>query len=124
MTIIEAIHAIDSIKPNNYKELDKVRWLSTLDGLIKIEIIDTHEGAEDITFTGYGENTPTDTELLVPSPYAEKLYVQWLQSQIDYANEETAKYNNSSAVFNQTYSEFDRYYNRTHMPVSKQRKYF
>jgi uncharacterized OB-fold protein len=41
MTIMEAIHAIDSLKPNSYSESDKIRWLSTLDGLIKIEIIDT-----------------------------------------------------------------------------------
>lgn len=124
MTIIEAIHAIDSIKPNNYTESDKVKWLSTLDGLVKIEVIDTHEGAEAINFTGYDDNTPTDTKLLIPEPYAEKVYTQWLQSQIDFANEETAKYNNSSAVFNHTYSDFQKYYNRTHMPVIKQRKYF
>ena len=124
MTIIEAIHAIDSIKPNNYTESDKVKWLSTLDGLVKIEVIDTHEGAEGVIFTGYDDNTLTDTKLLIPEPYAEKVYTQWLQSQIDFANEETAKYNNSSAVFNHTYGEFQKYYNRTHMPVIKQRKYF
>ena len=123
MTIIEAIHAIDSVKPNSYSQPDKVRWLSTLDGLVKVEIIDTHEGAENITFTGYNDSTPLDTELLIKAPH-DKIYVSWLQSQIDYANEETAKYNNSSAVYNHAYSEYENYYNRTHMPVSKKRKYF
>lgn len=123
MTIMEAIHAIDSLKPNSYSESDKIRWLSTLDGLIKIEIIDTHEGAEGITFNGYNDDTPTETQLLVPAPH-DKIYVQWLQSQIDYANEETAKYNNSSAAYNHTYSEYQDHYNRTHMPKSSTRKYF
>ena len=123
MTIIEAIHAIDSVKPNSYSQPDKVRWLSTLDGLVKVEIIDTHEGAENVTFTGYNDSTPLDTELLIKAPH-DKIYVSWLQSQIDYANEETAKYNNSSAVYNHAYSEYENYYNRTHMPVSKKRKYF
>ncbi|MBO7318488.1 MAG: hypothetical protein J6V06_00525 [Clostridia bacterium] len=123
MTIMEAIHAIDSLKPNSYSESDKIRWLSTLDGLIKIEIIDTHEDSEGITFNGYNDKTPTDTQLIAPAPY-DKVYVQWLQSQIDYANEETAKYNNSSAAYNHSYSEFQDYYNRTHMPKSLKRKFF
>lgn len=123
MQIIEAIHAVDSLKPNSYLESDKVRWLSTLDGLVKANIIDTHEGAEDVTFTGYDDKTPTDTELLIPAPY-DNIYVLWLQSQIDYANEETAKFNNSSSAYNHAYSEFQKYYNRTHMPCSQPRKYF
>ena len=179
MKIIEAIHAVDSLKPNSYSESDKVRWLSTLDGLIKANIIDTHEGdgrlispitattatryykdlyyeegnkiylctrddtgsgtklhclpsrlvgecfddAGGIAFTGYNEETPLDTELIVPAPY-DNIYVLWLQSQIDYANEESAKFNNSSSAYNHAYSEFQKYYNRTHIPCSQPRKYF
>lgn len=123
MTIIEAIHAIDSIKPNGYSQSDKVRWLSMLDGLVKAEIIDTHEGAEGVVFNGYDDNTPLDTVLLIPAPY-DNVYVLWLQAQIDYANEETAKYKNSSSAYNHAYNEFQRYYNRTHMPCSQPRKYF
>ncbi len=123
MKIIEAIHAVDSLKPNSYSESDKVRWLSTLDGLIKANIIDTHEGADGVTFNGYDDETPTDTELLVPAPY-DNIYVLWLQSQIDYANEESAKFNNSSTAYNHAYSEFQKYYNRTHKPCSQPRKYF
>lgn len=123
MTIIEAIHAIDSIKPNGYSQSDKVRWLSMLDGLVKAEIIDTHEGAEGVVFNGYDDNTPLDTVLLIPAPY-DNVYVLWLQAQIDYANEETAKYKNSSSAYNHAYNEFQRYYNRTHMPCSMKRKYF
>ena len=50
MTIIEAIHRINTVKPNSYDQALKIKWLSTLDGIIKKEIIDTHEGAENVVF--------------------------------------------------------------------------
>ena len=87
MTIIEAINYIDSIKPNNYSQNDKILWLSRLDGKVKEEIINTHESSEGVTFSGYDANTPHETELLVPHPYDE-LYPMWLEAQIDYANSE------------------------------------
>ena len=123
MTIIEAINRIDAINPNNYTQPEKVAWLSTLDGVIKKEIIDTHEGAEAVTFNGYHEDTPLDTELLVPAPYDE-VYLFWLQSKIDYWNGETGKYNNSVTMYNKAYSNFERAYNREHKPISKKFKFF
>lgn len=123
MTIIEAINNIDAIKPNSFEQTEKIKWLSILDGSIKREIIDTHEGADGVVFNGYDGNTPLDTELLVSSPYDE-VYLRWLEARIDHANNEYAKYNNSSVMFNNSYNEFWRYYNRTHLPVSGKRKYF
>ena len=69
MTIIEAINKIDSLKPNTYSQPDKIKWLSNLEGVIKKEIIDTHEGAEDVNFVGYDVDTPLDTVMIVPAPY-------------------------------------------------------
>lgn len=43
MTISEAINKIDSLKPNGYSQTDKISWLSLADGMIKNNIIDTHE---------------------------------------------------------------------------------
>lgn len=122
MTIIEAINRIDTIKPNSYTQAEKVRWLSNLDGIIKRKVIDTHEGGEAIVFEGYTESTPLTTELLVSSPYDE-IYLKWLETWIDYYNGEYARYNNSVEMYNKAYSEFSRYYNRTHMPKSKSFKY-
>ena len=59
MTIIEAINRVDSVKPNTYSQQDKVHWLSNLDGVVKREIIDTHEGGEDVKFEGYNEEMLT-----------------------------------------------------------------
>lgn len=123
MTIREAIDKIDTLKPNNYSEAEKILWLSNLDGIIKEEIIDTHEGGEDVVFNGYSEDTARDTELLVPAPY-DDLYIKWLESQIDYANAEYGKYNNSSTAYNNAFSTYERYYNRHHMPVAHKLKFF
>ena len=123
MTLMGAINHIDAVKPNGYSQTEKVKWLSTLDGIVKAEIIDTHEGGENVTFNGYDETTPLTQELLIPHPY-DDVYIKWLESQIDYANGEYGKYNNTIAVYNQALADFERAYNRTHMPIGKKFKYF
>lgn len=123
MTIIEAINRIDSLKPNNYTKADKVKWLSTLDGLVYDEIIKTHEGWQDVTYNGYTDSTPVDTELLVPAPY-DDIYIHYIESCIHHANEEYGKYNNAKTSYNSVYLTFANYYNRTHMPVGMRIKHF
>jgi hypothetical protein len=118
MTIMGAINHLDAVKPNGYSQVEKIRWLSQLDGVIKTEIIDTHEGGEKITFKEYNEMTPLTEELLVPHPYDE-VYIRWLEAQIDYANGEYGKYNNSITMYNTALSAYEKYYNRTHKPISK-----
>lgn len=122
MTIIEAINRIDLLKPNNYTQEEKIGWLSTLDGIVKKEIIDTHEGSA-ASFNGYDVDTALDTELLVPAPY-DDIYIKWLEAQIDYNNGDTNKYTNSMTMYNSAYSAFERYYNRTHMPIGRKFKFF
>ena len=123
MTIIEAIEKIDSLKPNAYSQSDKISWLSDLDQMIKNEIIDSHEGADEILFNGYTDDTDIKTELLVPAPY-DAVYMSWLEARIDYANGEYGKYNNSTVMFNKDYSNFNNYYNRNHMPLGNKIKFF
>ena len=123
MTLLEAINRIDVLKPNGYSQAEKIQWLSNLDGIVKREIIDTHEGGEGVTFNGYTEETSLTTELLVPAPY-DDVYLRYLEMQIDYANGEYGKYNNSMAMYDTAYSTFQRYYNRTHMPKGRKFKFF
>lgn len=123
MTIIEAINGVDNVKPNRYDQPQKIKWLSTLDGIIKNEIIDTHEDGEEVKFNGYTDETNLLTKLLVPAPY-DDIYIRYLEMQIDYANGEYGKYNNSKVMYNTLYSAFAKYYNREHMPKSKKFKYF
>ena len=124
MTIEQAIAKIDRLKPNTYTDMDKLEWLNELDGRIKAEIVDTHEDEDEVFYFGYNEDTdPETTTLIVPSPY-DDMYIKWLESKIDYANAEYAKYNNSSTAFNNAYQAFERYYNRQHMPKTTHLKFF
>lgn len=123
MTIIEAINQIDALKPNAFLQEDKIRWLNTVENYIKTEIIDTHEGAEKVNFTGYDMNSALETVLIVSAPY-DILYLRWLEAQIDYANAELGKYNNSITMFNSAYADFRNHYNRKNMPKGTKIKYF
>ena len=123
MKIIEAIRLIDSLKPNTYTDSEKVAWLSRLDGVVKRLIVDTHEGWEDVTFSGYDVNTDTQTEMLVPAPF-DDIYLRWLEAQIDYANGEYEHYNNSITVYKDVYDGYANWYNRTHTPMAMRIKYF
>ena len=118
MTIMGVLNRIDNVKPNRYDETEKIKWLSTLDGIVKKEVIDTHEGGGGVVFLGYDESTDLTTTLLIPHPYDE-VYLRWLEAQIDYANGEYGKYNNSITMFNTAYTSFVNYYNREHKPISK-----
>lgn len=123
MKISEAISRLDSLKHNTYTQSDKIAWLSRLDNMVKKHIIDTHEGAYEITFTGYDDSTDPQTELLVPEPFDE-VYLRWMEAQIDYSNGEYDKYNQSILMFKAAYDGYANYYNRNNMPLGKSFKYF
>jgi hypothetical protein len=114
MKVREAIDRIDSLKHNTYTYGEKIEWLSRLDGLVKLQIIDTHDGGDDIVFEGYTEKD-MEKDMLVSAPY-DDMYIRWLEAQIDYYNGEIARYNNSMMMYQAAYDAFQRYYNRTHMP--------
>lgn len=117
MTVSEAISLVDRLRPNQFPETIKISWLSKLDGQIFEEIIQTHEGGAADRFTGYGESSQ-DEELLVPYPYAEDIYISFLQAQMDRENGETARYNQSISLYNNAFLTFQNRYNRTHLPLA------
>lgn len=122
MTINEAIQSLDSLKFNTYQKDDKIKWLSRLDSMVKEKIIDTHEGVEVVSFSGYTADTPTDTVLLVPAPYDE-VYLRWMEAQIDYHNHEYDTYNNAIIMFNTAFEAYKEHYNITHKPVQRGRRF-
>jgi hypothetical protein len=117
MTINDAITEIDTIKPNQYPDELKVRWLSVLEGKIIDEIILTHQLAEVVEFNGYSIDD-MDTELIVPDTYAD-VYIYYLQAMIDATNNEGTRYSSSMQQFNAAWQDFANYYNRNNMPIGK-----
>lgn len=113
MTIHEAITRADILMPNQYTDAEKIRWLSELDGQAKQEIFDRCEGSPADAFTGYAEDTDTDTALLIAAPY-DGVYVDWLQAQYSYHNAEFTKYTNAQTKFNNSYLSFQAAWIRTH----------
>lgn len=122
MKIIDAINQLNGIKHNTYSDAQKLSWLSQVEGFIKNEIIDTHEGGGDVAFSGYDENTDMETVLIVPAPY-DSVYVRWLEAQVDYANGEFDKYSASILLYNTDFEAFANYYNRTHKPKGGGRRF-
>lgn len=114
MTMDQAIDICDRQKPNGYTREDKIHWLGKLDQMIFDEVISRHEGGIE-SFSGYSEDTDGETELLATDAYAD-MYVKWLFAQIDFANAEIARYNNSMAMFNSLYEAYAKSYTREHMP--------
>lgn len=121
MTLSEAIACVDDLKPNTVPLLTKIQWLSTLDGLVKRNVLDTHRGYTG-TFSGYDGETPPDTVLLIEAPY-DTLYRRWLEAQIDLVNGEYGRYNASIQVFSDEYRHFENDYHRSHMPQRRGKRF-
>ena len=57
--------------------------------------------------------------LLVPAPYDEDVYINYLESRIDKENAEIAKYNVDVTLYREGYSAFTDWHNRTNKPFRK-----
>ena len=117
MTGHECITRLDRLKPNSYAYADKLYWLCRLEGMIKREIIDTHEDAEELP-----GSLSEDDVLIAPPPFDE-MYIHYLETQIDYANGEFDRFNNANAMFRSVYSAFANAYNREHIPKTQKKNY-
>lgn len=123
MTILEAISRTDAVKHNTFTQSEKIEWLSRLDYRVKHQIIDTHEGGDQVVFDGYNDQTDLNTKLLIQAPF-DDCYLRWLEAQIDYHNGEIERYNNSNAMYQAAYNGYANDYNRNHMPKGRNIRYF
>lgn len=115
MTVQEAIDRADAARANTFSPDKKIEWLNQIDRQIFEDVFKTHEDPPEEPFTPYTKNDMSAV-LLVPDLYAE-LYEYYLCMQIDVANAEMLKYQNSAALYNNTLQAFYNWYNRTHMPL-------
>lgn len=120
MKLHDVIDRVDEIKPNSVSMELKIAWLNEIEGLLYTEILLKHEG-EEREMPEYDMDTDPDTELLVPTIYAD-LYLFWIMSKIDLQNMELDKYNNDRTLFNNAYDTFSDYWTRTHMPKTTVRE--
>lgn len=113
MKAMDLIDRVDLLEPNDYSPEQKLHWLSTLDGKVFREVIETHDDAE---VTELPEYVNGDEELLIGAPYGEDIYYYYLQAMIAAENSETQRYNKRMTMFNAAYQGWTNFYNRTHMP--------
>lgn len=122
MTIREAIARLDGLMPNTYTTENKISWLSRVDSMIKQQIIETHEGGEDITFHGYNSETDQSTKLIADEPHDE-MYIRFMEAQIHYNNGEYDRYNNAITMFQSLYESYAAWYVRRHTPIAAGRRF-
>ena len=109
MKLIEAITTVNKIKPNAYDNASLLYWINQLDAMVQSSVMKVPK--EDIV--DYTLPDDADTELFIGKPY-EDCYITWLSAQIDFANQETASYENHQAKFNYYFGEYEKHYNREH----------
>lgn len=113
MKINEAIAKCDLMYPNTITDTDKINLLSQLDGRIKAEIYDKYDINEGDWFTGYPQDTPQDTDLLVPFPF-DNIYVSWLVANMYLIMGEHNSYNDWLTIFNNEWDSYERYFAFNH----------
>ena len=117
MTAGEVIALVDALRPNQYGEEQKLRWLRRLDGQILAELEDMHEPANaDDEAPVLDDAYTVDTELLAPFPYGEELYTAYLFCQIDLHNAEIQKYNQSLSLLAAAWRQLADWINRSRRP--------
>lgn len=122
MKILDAINKFDSLVYNDFPQQDKIKWLSTMDGLVKREIIDFYN--QKVEWKPYTSETDlATTDLLVPEPYDE-IYMTYLEMQVHRYMQEYAKYNNAAELYTEMYSRYAADYARTHEATMPRFTYF
>ena len=116
MTLKNAIEKFDREYRNSVPADLKREWIAFLDASVYNEIFLTHEDDPYGGYTDYSEDTPEETVLLVPDPYS-RLYLSYLAMKTDLYLGDVSRYNNDRAVFTSAYGDFEKYYNRTHLPL-------
>ena len=115
----EVLQIVDDLDPNQIGLMHKLTWLARIEEQIYREIVCTHEGAEDVPWSG--SEMREDRELIVTDGYCD-VYRFYLEAQIALSNAELDRYNAAVEAFNAAYSTYQDWYNRTHMPLYRARK--
>ena len=105
MTKEDIIESVDSVRPNIVNAKDKYHWVEVLENLILCHM------------TQYGEFVAqiSENQLLLDENYRD-MYVYYVISMIDLANQDIAMYNNSCTLFNDLFIAWQKKWRREHVP--------
>lgn len=102
-TIKEIIERVDLVKPNDFSQEQKVRWIAELDGKIALQVfLMAHEEASQFQ---YAHPEALEQVPLVKFPH-DNLYDRWLECRIDFQNGEYERYQNSLVAYNECYEDY------------------
>ena len=120
MIAMDIIDRVDLMEPNQYSPEQKLHWLSTLDGKIFEDLVrPRHPETEKPLPCETGQE-----QLLIPPPYGEDIYYNYLQAMIAAENSETQRYNRRMTMFNSLMAEYANFVNRVNPPVSREGAHF
>lgn len=108
-TLRALLERADRLSPNAFDDAEKTAWVNECEGAVQTEILGI---APDDCVT-YSYPADADTELLVHRPH-DKLYLYYLTAMLDYANHESARYADGMALYNAAFTEFAKWFRRTH----------
>ena len=105
MTKEDVLSEVEATRPNIIASESKKRWLNTLENEILAHM------------TRYGEVTlEAEGDLLLLGEDYKDMYVYYVVSMIDLANQDVAMYNNSASFFNEKFLAWQKKWRREHLP--------
>lgn len=115
MRIDKLLKIVRTLKPTPFENDILLMWVNEVEGMVQTEVL-LRSTADLTPYELDGQGEPTAAELVVPYPF-DRLYLQYLLAQIDYANGEYAKYKNSMQMFNACYTDYVHHVAETIAPA-------
>lgn len=113
MKVQEILTEVQELKPHQYNDDLLIRWLNDIEQRIYTQILSNYIYEEELEAYVPLTEDNMERELCIKEMYTD-VYKFYLFAMIDFYNNETARYQNSYAMYNVTYQEFANYWNRTH----------
>ncbi len=107
MTVQQFLDITDALSPGGPGVAVKLRWLSEIEGRVRVELYGEAPSAIPVIDTA----TPRDTALAAPAPY-DRLYWMHHVAMADYIAGDAARYENAAALFNEAYASLGRWLKR------------
>ena len=97
MTVNECLEMVESLSPAAVETEIRLRWLSELEGTIRVELLGEAVQAQTLLTADDG-----DVQLIASHPY-DQMYWMYLLAMLFCASGEVARYENAAALFNAAY---------------------